>query len=146
MPTIRTDLSSSKPYYLPKHEFLETYHFCLQYGDWIVTYNDYESQLKAIRYDKEKVSGGKISDAMADIAIRRERLRDKLKLIEGKLDLVERVAAEVEPIYTDGFIKAMTTERMNYRRAAELVPLPRREYFLKRRLFYYRVHELRSGA
>lgn len=139
MPTIRADLSSNKPYYLPKHEFLETYHYCLQYGDWIVTYNDYESQLKAIRYDKEKVSGGKISDAMADIAIRRERLK-------GKLDLIEKVAAEVEPIYTDGFIKAMTTERMNYRRAAELVPLPRREYFLKRRLFYYKVHELRSGA
>lgn len=40
MPTFRSEVSKSNPYYLPKHRTLELKHFCLQYPDWIRRYND----------------------------------------------------------------------------------------------------------
>ena len=36
---IRTELSKRSEYYIPKHRYLELYHFCLQYKDWVDDYN-----------------------------------------------------------------------------------------------------------
>lgn len=133
MPVIRSEVSKKNEYYLPKHVFLETYHFCCQYPDWVVEYAELENQLKGITYDKEKVDGGKAEDPMVKLAIRREELWEKIRIIEES-------ARDTEDLFLEEFIKAMTTENVGYDTVREYLPLSRREYYSKRRKFYYLVN------
>lgn len=133
MPVIRSEVSKKSEYYLPKHVFLETYHFCCQYPDWVVEYAELENQLKGITYDKEKVDGGKAEDPMVKLAIRREELWEKIRIIEES-------ARDTEDLFLEEFIKAMTTENVGYDTVREYLPLRRREYYSKRRKFYYLVN------
>lgn len=141
MPVIRSEVSKKNEYYLPKHVFLETYHFCCQYPDWVVEYAGLENQLKGIAYDKEKVDGGKAEDPMVKLAIRREELWRNIKIINEAADEV------IEPAFREDFIKAMTTEYFGWQQVTGKLNIPygRRPYLRMRRKFYYLVERYRRN-
>lgn len=142
MPVIRSEVSKKSEYYLPKHVFLETYHFCCQYPDWVVEYAELENQLKGITYDKEKVDGGKAEDPMVKLAIRREELWEKIRIIE------EAAAEVIDPAFREDFIKAMTTANFGWEQVHDKLNLPygRKPYLKMRRKFYFLVERYRRNG
>ena len=136
MPAIRNEYSEKSPYFLSKHAFLETYHFTLQYKDYCREYAGSVYSLPSYDYTKPNTQGGKFTDQVSLTAEKRERLHKKIEIIET-------TAKEVEPIFTDEFLEAVTGTK-GFDELQFKIPLPRREYYRKRREFYYKVHKKRN--
>lgn len=127
MPKIRADISHKNPFYLPKHRFLEIYHYCLQYRDWL---NEYKSLtgVRAIRYSNMPKAKD-ISDQTARIAERRA-------VLKKKMEEIEQAAVEADPAIAKWILEAVTKENKSYEELRG-IPCGRRYFYERRRKFYY---------
>lgn len=80
---IRSEISRSKLYHLPKHRQLELVHFCLQYPMWrqMLSAIDGYSSGRAVHKvpDKDGYAGSLVEDAAGE----RARLSDKMAMVEA---------------------------------------------------------------
>lgn len=130
MPDIRP--INEKKYEISKHRFLELYHYCLQYPEWIKELKGIQDTVKGISYDGVKVSGGGHTNVTENLAIRREKLRQKCEVIE-------QTAIEADPDIYQWILEGVTTEYATYRylKDAKGIPCGQTMYYNRRRKFFW---------
>ncbi len=129
MPNVRP--LNEKKYEISKHRFLEVYHHCLQYPEWLDELKYMTDTVKSIQYGKVG-KGSAQGSATEGLAIRREKLRKKCELIE-------QIAFEVAPeIYLE-LLEGVTTEYASYRYLHDVrkIPCGKDMYYECRRKFYW---------
>ena len=120
-------------YALGKHEFYAVYHFALQYSEWADRYQALGAQLKAQRYDTDKVQSSPTqSSTVEDPAIERAEL-------DGKMKIVEQAAQQADGDLSKYILKAATTEGItyNYLQQVMMIPCGRDTYYKLRHKFYW---------
>lgn len=75
-------LSESNKYYLPKHTYLASIHYALQYRDWKAQLDADRDTRGAIRYDKDRVQTSGDYDSTSETAIRMTEITDKCAMID----------------------------------------------------------------
>lgn len=134
MPTFRSELSKSNPYYLPKHRTLELKHFCLQYPDWIKRYNDlmdppcsgYLSPLGT------RVDSSYIPDPTGKQALRLEKYSQKINIVNNAAyDADDELAKYILMHVTKGFTYEYICLNI------EQVPCCKEVFYNKCRRFYW---------
>lgn len=132
---IRSSISSSNPYHISKHRFLELKHFCLQYPEWkLKAYS--QIRTPGVPYNAAKRSG--VSDPVAEAAARRETYLKRMQL-------VEQAAVGTDPDIYEYLIKSVTLG-YSYTYLKTYLDLPcGRDYFYERyRKFYYLLDKARE--
>lgn len=72
-------LSKNNPNYISEHRMFELRHFCMQYPEWKQGLTD----ISWIHKGDMPVSGGDVSDPVAELAERRERYLKNIELVEN---------------------------------------------------------------
>lgn len=129
MSKIRT-LNEDK-YNISKHRFKELYYFCLQYDEWKDELKYKTDNLKSQELSNTPISHSNTS-AVENLAIRRQQLESKCKLIE-------QTAMETDSELYQYIIKAVTNEYVTYKYLQTIMNIPcsRNTYYDRRRKFYY---------
>lgn len=127
---MRYELSPKSKYYLPKHRFLELYHFCLQYKEW----KQEIDALEGLRDHAETlpVQTSNHGDPTASRAIRRAEL-------SKKMELVERTAAETDPVLAKYIFKSVTDENVTFINMSMMddIPCCANTFTSRKRRFYW---------
>jgi len=129
MPNVRP--LNEKKYEISKHRFLEVYHHCLQYPEWQKELKYETDTVKSIKYGTVG-KARKPGSVTENLAIRREKIREKCKLIE-------KTALEAAPgIYLE-LLEGVTTEYASYRFLHDVrkIPCGKDMYYECRRKFYW---------
>lgn len=129
MSKIRT-LNEDK-YNISKHRFKELYYFCLQYDEWKDELKYKTDNLKSQELSSTPISHSN-SSTVENLAIRRQQLESKCKLIE-------QTAMETDTELYQYIIKAVTNEYVTYKYLQTIMNIPcsRNTYYDRRRKFYY---------
>lgn len=120
----RPELSRKNKYYISKHRYYELKHFCLQYPEWKMLL---QHSLDVSQNDGDP----QWSDPTGEKAIYRERLKNKIELVEA-------VAYETDRDI-GGYILKAVTEDLSYTFLKTKLEMPcgRDRYFdLYRRYFF----------
>lgn len=130
MPDVRP-LNEDK-YKISKHKFLEVYHFCLQYHEWIDELEKGVTTKGTGNMDGMPKGKGETSSSTEALAIRRAELR-------RKCELVEQTAIETDPDLYPWILKAVTNEGASYKWLKNRLHIPcsRNTYYERRRKFYW---------
>ena len=136
MPNIR-ELNPIK-YQISKHRFIELYHFCLQYNEWMDELKYKTDTLKSIEVTDMPFAVGE-SDQTAQLACRRATLSDKCRLIE-------QTAMETDSELYEYILKAVTNENITfpYLYTVMGIPCSRNTYYDRRRKFYWLLDRKRT--
>lgn len=133
MAKTRTELSKKNPYYIPKHRYLELYHFCLQYKDWKRAVSAINSNLYPENFPQEifQKSKSEHSDPTA--------LYGRYFAIYTKnIELVERVAAATDAELKNYILAAVTMGRsFKYLDGVMHIPCGKDMYYDRYRRFFY---------
>ena len=118
-------------YSLPKHRYLELYHFCLQYPDFKKEYAELEARLGG---SIVKASGErKETDETARIAMRLSELRTYIELIEAVAYDTDK---EMGSYILDAVTKGRSYETMVLR---SQIPICRVGYYKLYRRFFHKL-------
>lgn len=130
MPDVRP-INEDK-YKISKHKFLQAYHFCLQYHEWLDELGKEIITMGAQSLDDMPKGKGETSSATERIAIRRAELK-------RKCELVEQTAIEADPDLYPWILKAVTNEGASYKwlKSRMQIPCGKKMYYDRRRKFYY---------
>lgn len=117
---IRTSISKKNPYWVPKHRFLELYHFSLQYKDWVKELTD----TIYIPSDPE-------FDPTGETAVR-------LAKLSGYCELVKQCCIDADSALWR-FIFMGVTESVSYEtlRARYHIPCGKDYYYLRYRKYFW---------
>jgi len=136
---ITPELAKSNRYRIPKHRYYELKHFCLQYRDWKARYLELEEDLGMISPRLSSMPRNKIfSDKTAEIAIERESLSGKIKLIE---DLAKKADPDIYK-----YILKSVTEDLSFVILKTIYELPceRDMFYDRRRKFFWLLNSARK--
>ncbi len=125
----RTPSEKSK-YYLPKHTYLCTLHYCLQYKDWSAELALLPDTSKAITYDKEKVQNSSCYDSTSETAIRRAELACRKSVLED-------VIKEVDESIYEYLLLAVGYGFTEYQLKEKGMPCGHRYFSERRQQIYY---------
>lgn len=117
---VRTTVSKKNPYWIPKHRFLELYHFSLQYKDWVKELTD----TIYIPSDPE-------FDPTGETAVR-------LAKLAGYCELVKKCCADADSVL-QRFIFMGVTEGYSYDtlRTKFHIPCGKDYYYLRYRKYFW---------
>ena len=121
-------------YSISKHRFLMVFHYVMDmYPAWVAEYNAIVDTRKSFQYGDK--NGGKTGndDPTQEAAMR-------LSYLSGKIDMIERAAAEAGGDLAPWIIQAATTEGCGYntlRMQKNRIPCNEKEYYKARRMFYW---------
>jgi hypothetical protein len=119
--------NSVASYNIGKHRFLELYHHCMQYPDWIKEIRE----LRGLRSHETGATGNGLSNPTASAAIKAAELSAKCKLIEN-------TAYEANKELAMYILAGVTDEECTYKTLrARGMPAGRNLYYNSRRKFYY---------
>lgn len=125
--SIRTEISKSNDYYISKHRYLELQHFCLQYPEWKQNYADMATYIRPgsiIKLDSKNIYKPHIA------YIRMEYLE--------KINLIEDIAKETDPILANYILTAITEGRSyTYLRQVLNIPCGKDYYYERYRKFFW---------
>lgn len=126
--TIRAVLSKKNPNYISKHRYYELKHFCLQYPEWREEYH--KLYLEPGAYQMRDSHNHMTNDRTADVAMRRNKLRKKM-------ELVEQTALAVDPELAE-YILIAVTDGMSYEwlRMRKDIPCCREVFYETYRRFF----------
>ncbi len=129
MPNVR--VLNKEKYEISKHRFLELYHYCMQYPEWIEELNYATDTVKSIDYATE-IKGSSTGSATEQLAIRRNELRKKCELIE-------QTAIEADPDLYQWILEGVTRSYATYKylKMCKNIPCGKKMYYDRRRKFYY---------
>lgn len=130
MPDVRP--INKKKYEISKHRFLELYHYCMQYGEWIDELNGMTDTVKGIANTEGARGSGGVGSATEQLAIRRVKLQEKCEIIE-------QTAIEADPELYPYIIEGVTTEYATYKYLKQVkdIPCGKDMYYDRRRRFYW---------
>lgn len=133
---IRPEISKKSPYYISKHRFYELKHFCLQYPEWVATYNNCKySRYGSIIYPN---SGSGINDIVAETAILQAGCKTKIELINN-------IAAQTDSALSEYILKAVTEGvSYTYLRTVMNIPCGKDMFYDRYRRFYWLLSEARD--
>ena len=132
-------------YKLSKHEFYTAMHFALQYKDWQRELRTMSDTSKAITYS-DMPKGNINPDPTGDLVEKRERLKDKVLLVERSArtavygDIMGRMCVpEVRDKIVLMLLRGVTEEGVTYDtlRVSGDMPCCRNVYNRMKRRFYY---------
>ncbi|MBS4959320.1 MAG: hypothetical protein KHZ62_00675 [Clostridiales bacterium] len=122
---------NEKRYGVSKHKFLETYHFCLQYNEW----------LRELQVETDTVQSPVLTDLPPDKTTRDKTgmLAVKRAQLDKKRRLVEETAREAAPEIFPWLLKAVTTNGASYIYLKERMDIPcgKDLFYDRRRKFYW---------
>lgn len=129
MPDVRP--INEKKYGISKHKFLQAYHFCMQYNEWLEELRYCDSTVKSIQIT-DMPKGSSQGKPDEDLAIRRAQL-------SRNVEMVEQTAVEADPELYPWILKAVTTEGVGYRYLDDRMKIPcsKNTYYNRRRKFYW---------
>lgn len=129
--------SKKNPYWLSKHAFLMTVHFCLQYPEWRREREEIlvDAQASAIMYTDMPKGTAVDSDPTMEAA-------EKLAKLSKKMDIIEKTASEIAPELAGWLVKGVT-ENISYAtlRSAYGIPCGHRQYQRIRQRFFFEVNK-----
>lgn len=130
MPNVRP--INKKKYEISKHRFLELYHYCMQYGEWIDELNGMTDTVKGMANTEGPRSGGEPGSTTERLVIRRMKLQEKCEAIE-------QTAIEADPELYPYIIEGVTTEYATYKYLKQVkdIPCGKDMYYERRRRFYW---------
>ena len=132
MGKVRANFSPKSKYYISKHEFLQVYHFALQYPEWKAEYQ---------KLIGKSLSGMKLGHDVRSYDVSKPTENDAIKMAElsVKIDMVEQCAMEADPTLYQWVLMAVTQEgcSYNYLRMRKNIPCGRNLYLKARKRFYY---------
>ena len=128
--SVRSDFSPKSKYYLPKHRFLELYHYCLQYKDWKAALRSLDG-MRGMNYDFVQSRGSGYNDPVFYLALKRLDL-------EKKIQGVEETALDTDEDIARFILSGVTDENATFDNLSLLHDLPysRNTYYDRRRKFY----------
>lgn len=110
MADLKPELSKKNKYWVEKHRYYELKHFCLQYPDWVKSYNSLNSvTLNSINIS-ESINTNSPSNPTAELAIAKSELLRKINLvkntaIEADKELSEYILIAVTQGYAYSYLK-----------------------------------------
>ena len=128
----RSQISKKNKYWISKHRFLEISHHCMQYNEWKDEYRTLENQSpKGVDYDGMP-HGTDVGNPTESIGMRMAELKTKIERIES-------VAKEADPVLAKYILKAVTNEDVtfNYLKQFMDIPCEKDMYYDRRRKFYW---------
>lgn len=132
----RSQISKKNKYWISKHRFLEISHHCMQYNEWKDEYRTLESQLlKGVEY------GGMPHGT--DVGNPTETVGMRMAELKTKIERVENVAKEADPVLAKYILKAVTNEDVtfNYLKQFMDIPCEKDMYYDRRRKFYWLMNQ-----
>ena len=133
----KPELSKKNKYYLPKHRYYELKHFCLQYPGW-------KHHLDILSDWPNRVAKQGRDDTNKDRRPTEQIIMKKMFLKE-RIELVERVAKETDPVIGPYILRGVTEERSyDQLRAAHDIPCCKDVYYNLYRKFFYLLSEARQ--
>ena len=137
MPDLKAELSKKSRYYVNKHRYYELKHFCLQYPDWKREYQSLEIRISR-SYEHETVVQNGLERPVEDLAERRERLLDKIKM-------VERAATLADECIGKWLLKAVTEDiAFTKMKMVHEVPCEKDMWYDRYRKFFWLLDGLRG--
>lgn len=129
--TKRVIISKKNPYHVEKHRYYELKHFCLQYPTWVKEYRNLDGFRKNT-IDLANVSySGEHGDPTVRCVLARQRYAEKI-------ELVERVAKDVDDEFGDYIFKAVTQDlSYAYLQTRLGIPCSRSAYYKLYRKFFW---------
>lgn len=132
MRNLKPETSKKNPYYVSKHRMYELIHFCLQYPEWKKTCNGIdELYFKSPNLDKIKTITNEPSDPTAELAMKRMRCYENMKLVEDIAYKADEVLAN--------YILLAVTEDLRYETIKSRLNIPcgRDMFYDRRRRFFW---------
>lgn len=135
---IRPELSEKNKYWISKHRQYELKHFCLQYPQWKDKYAELEDpSIPTFMIDRVPTS-----NMHGDPTARRAEL--KIYYSE-RIELIERLAKEVDPYLHDYILRAVTESlSYTYLKARLGIPCSRDTYYDRYRRFFWLLDKARN--
>lgn len=129
--TIRSQLSTKNRWFITKHRYLELKHFCLQYPEWKEEYGRLQIRLTS-RQLELKAENRQFADPVAEMAIRRSKLLNQMKMIE-------QAAIEADADLSNYILLAVTNGvSWEFLKTKQDIPCCRETYYDRyRRFFWY---------
>lgn len=132
MRNLKPETSKKNPYYIPKHRMYELVHFCLQYPEWNKVCNNTDQlYFKNLNLDKIRPNTNELPDPTAELALRRLKYYENMKLIE-------RIAANTDKMLGN-YILVAVTEDLKYEAVKSRLNIPcgRDMFYDLRRKFFW---------
>lgn len=131
--TIRPKLSSKNKYWISKHRHYELKHFCLQYHDWIRTYEDSDG------FENEAgKSDTRFSDRTARHGLLRAKHIEKIKMVEyAAMNADEELKPYIFRAVTEGLSYTYLKSRLE-------IPCSRDTYYDRYRRFFWLLDQMRD--
>lgn len=132
----RPELTKKSKYWIPRHRYYELKHFCLQYPSWkkhLAIISDWPNCIpKEVRIKQNTPKR-----PTENIILKKNEL-------QGKIDMIERIAKDVDPVIAPYLIKGVT-EGFSYDnlRPRTDIPCNREEYYALYRKFFWILSEER---
>lgn len=119
-------------YQIDKHVFYSVLHYAYNYNEWAKALSGITDSSKAITYSDMPKGFDPEADPTAEIAIRREKLRDKMRPIE-------EAAQEADADLWRYIMLGVTNEDVTYNslRVLRGIPCGKNAYYEMRRRFYW---------
>ena len=132
MRNLKPETSKKNPYHVSKHRMYELMHFCLQYPEWkkFCSGTD-ELYFKSPNLDKIKTITNEPSDPTAELAMKRMRCYENMKLVEDIAYKADEVLAN--------YILLAVTEDLRYETIKSRLNIPcgRDMFYDRRRRFFW---------
>ena len=138
MRNLKPEISKKNIYYIPKHRMYELIHFCLQYPEWKKICNGIdELYFKNSNLDNLKCNTNAHSDPTAELAIKRMKCYENIKLVENTAIETDRVLSN--------YILIAVTEDLKYETIKTRLNIPcgRDMFYDKRRKFFWLLDKVR---
>ena len=127
---IRNDISKTNPYYIPKHEYLMTRHFAMQYNDWKKEKAEIETRI-AYGFRTGGVCDGQPADPVGVATEKAERYSVRMNLIEQ----TAKIAGE--EIWEFVLLGVTTECSYEYLRLMKNIPCCKDVYYRMYRKFFW---------
>ena len=135
---IRAEISQKNKYWIGKHRYYESKHFCLQYPEWKKVY----SELCDENLPLSMIDTIPIDNFPSDPAIQRALLKG---YYSERIKLIEKTALEADPCLYDYIVKGVTEERSyTYLNTVMEIPCGKDMYYDRYRKFFWLLSELRE--
>lgn len=138
MRNLKPETSKKNPYHIHKHRMYELVHFCLQYPEWKKICNGIdELYFQNFNLDKIKCNTNVYSDPTAELAIRKLRYYENMRLVE---DIAIRTDESLS-----NYILLAVTEDLRYETIKSRLDIPcgRDMFYDRRRKFFWLLDKMR---
>ena len=123
----------SNKYYLPKQTYMTAIYYAQQYDSWHQELEAMGSVIQGIDYSKDRVQTSGTSDSTSELAMRREKIESKIRMVDDIIHQICRGNKAMEKYIRLGVCYGLTFWQLE----AQKIPCGKDMYYSKRRRFYW---------